>query len=518
VSRASRQVLWNGAAALAVLAFGMAALILWWPRGPREVLPENVPPSWTEYRTSPGHQSHVGRQRIECHACHEIERDGFKNPGTAVCGTCHAKEAARMHRGGAGAQATSCLSCHTFAPDAPAPTCIGCHVTPRGLLAAVVQHATTDCAKCHRVHESPPIVPAGCTSCHEERAARHAAHEGSAGCADCHRDHAPAAAALAMCSFCHSAPAGPRPAGHDSCIGCHRPHDFVAGGERACIGCHGEKATLVAAQVPAHAVCTSCHTPHAPADAASSCVRCHATVQVAHGGGGCVDCHVPHAQEPRPVAIECTSCHARVAAFETGAHAGGIVCQACHKPHGFAGVDPKTLCNSCHSREISLVASNVGHRNCGECHGAMLAHAPAAAPACGTCHAKEQATAPTGHLQCQACHDPHAGQPTPACASCHQDKANGPHQAVAGGCETCHRPHGPAGIAASPSCAACHARSTLPALHAATGHSDCAACHVSSHAAPHDDRATCMASNCHADRRNHQPQAQVCTGCHVFRR
>jgi hypothetical protein len=29
------------------------------------------------------------------------------------------------------------------------------------------------------------------------------------------------------------------------------------------------------------------------------------------------------------------------------------------------------------------------------------------------------------------------------------------------------------------------------------------------------DRATCTGT-CHTDRRTHQPQAQVCTGCHAF--
>jgi hypothetical protein len=514
-----RRVVSTVGAVLIVLGAGTLALGVWWSRAPKEALPENVPPSWTEYRASPGHQEHVARDHIACNACHRIGQDGFKDPGAEVCGGCHAKEAAVMHKGGPGAEATLCTSCHAFKPKAPAATCIGCHAKTHGGFGAVVQHATTDCAKCHRVHGSPSIVAADCKSCHEERAAVHGGHAESAGCADCHRGHSPAAAALTLCSSCHTQPAGPRPAGHDSCIGCHRPHDFVAGGERACIGCHGEKATLVATQVSAHAVCTSCHAPHDPANAASSCATCHANIQVAHGkGGDCITCHVPHAQEPRPAALECTSCHGRVTAFETGAHAGGIVCEACHKPHGFGDLDAKTICQSCHEREIGLVASNAGHRDCQACHGSALAHAPAAAPPCGTCHAQEQTTVPAGHRPCQDCHDHHAGGPTPACASCHQNKAGGPHQAVAGGCETCHRPHGPGGTAAPPSCITCHARTSLPALHAAPGHADCATCHVSSHDDPRDDRATCTAGHCHGDRRNHQPQAQVCNGCHVFRR
>jgi hypothetical protein len=517
VTKVTREVFRTGAAALVVLAAAVAAVVAWWPSG-QSAPPFEVPVSWAVYRTSPGHQEHVERNHVACHACHDVERDGFKNPGTVVCGNCHTKEAAVMHRGGPGAEATGCLSCHAFSPGAPPPTCIGCHAKTHGQLPAIGQHATTECAKCHHVHESPSIVLADCTSCHEERATRHAAHDRSEGCADCHRGHAPASAALSACSSCHAQPAGPRPAGHDSCIGCHRPHDFVAGGEQACVVCHGEKPTLASTRVPAHGDCTSCHTPHAPAEAAASCVRCHADIHPSHGhGGACVTCHVPHAEEPRPDALPCTECHARVATFETRAHAGAIVCGACHKPHGFGSLDPRTVCEGCHAQQIALVTRNPGHRDCQQCHGAALAHAPAAAPACGTCHANEQATAPAGHRQCQACHNPHAGSPTPSCGSCHQDRTGGPHRSVAGGCETCHRPHGPGGIAAPPPCATCHERSALPALHAATGHADCASCHKSSHEAPRDDRATCTAG-CHVDRRGHQPQAQICTGCHVFRR
>jgi hypothetical protein len=522
VTPRARRIVWDVAAAVVVLASAMTALVLAWPRGPRRATPVSVPASWAEYRTSPGHREHVDRRHVECSACHLSEADGFKNPGATGCVACHAREAAVMHRGGTGAEATGCLSCHAFAPTSPAtpaPTCIGCHAQPHGEAGAVVQHARTDCARCHRVHESPSIVPADCTSCHDERATRHAAHEDSAGCADCHRGHAPAQAALATCSSCHAQPSGPHPAGHDTCLGCHRPHDFAAGGERACIGCHGQKPTLAAARAAPHADCTSCHSPHAPAEAAASCVKCHSGVQVAHGqGGACVTCHVPHADEPRPLALPCTTCHAQVAVVETAVHGGRLACAACHQQHAFAGLDEKTLCARCHVPEIASAATNPGHQDCRECHGDTLAHAPAAAPACGKCHASEQATAPPGHARCQECHDPHAGQPTPPCATCHANKAAGPHQSVAGGCETCHRPHGPGGVGSPPSCTTCHGRTTLPALHAASGHGDCSTCHVSSHEPPRDDRATCTTGRCHADRATHQPQAQVCTGCHVFRR
>lgn len=514
----ARRVVWSLVAAVVILGAGVAALVTFWPRGPQGVPPQLVPAAWAQYRTSPGHAFHVSQGKAECRDCHDVERDGFKSPGTDVCKKCHVKESARAHLGGPGLAATSCLTCHQFAPGLPAPTCIGCHAKPEGDLSAVVQHATAECTKCHRPHDNPSIVPADCASCHDERATKHGEHAGSKGCLDCHGAHRPATAATVACSSCHAQPAGPHPAGHDSCIGCHQPHDFVAGGEQACIRCHGEKTTLAANVAPAHAICTSCHTPHDPARAATACVRCHQDIQVEHGAQeACGTCHTPHGDDAAVVAVSCTSCHAKVAVFDTAAHAGGVACEGCHKPHHFAGLSEKALCGNCHARETTLVATNAGHADCRSCHGAEVAHAPAPPVACGTCHPAEEKSAPAGHQRCVGCHEPHAGQPLATCATCHADKTAGPHATIPGGCETCHRPHGPSGVAAPPGCKTCHAPSSLPALHAAAGHAECSNCHVSSHAPPRSDRATCT-GNCHLDKRDHQPTAQVCTGCHVFRR
>jgi hypothetical protein len=143
-------------------------------------------------------------------------------------------------------------------------------------------------------------------------------------------------------------------------------------------------------------------------------------------------------------------------------------------------------------------------------------HAVAPPAACGTCHAAEQASAPAGHQRCVGCHEPHATQPTPACTTCHAKMNGEPHTTIQGGCATCHRPHGPGGLPAPPDCKTCHAPGTLPALHAAPGHAACASCHVSPHEPPREDRAGCTGT-CHVDKRDHQPGAPVCSGCHVFR-
>jgi hypothetical protein len=465
---------------------------------------------------TPGHQTHVGGKKAECHDCHDFERDGFKNPGTAVCAKCHTKETGVGHHGAPSAS-TACLTCHAFGLGQTEPTCIGCHASAKGTLPAIVQHATVDCETCHHLDETPAVVLANCNGCHEELAPKHADHAGSMGCADCHHPHEPASLAGSACSSCHAQGTQPHPPAHDACLGCHRPHDFVAT-ENACIGCHGAKTILAAREVPAHRDCLGCHNPHAPGGAAAACVGCHRDIEVSHGNAGaCTTCHAPHGADPTLIAATCTSCHKAVAASDGSAHAGGIACQKCHEAHAFGGLDPKTICRSCHARETTLVASNRGHADCTSCHGASVVHKIAAPVTCGSCHSAEQASAPAGHQRCVGCHEPHAGGSAAGCTTCHANKTKEPHATIPGGCATCHRPHGPSGVATPPACKTCHAPSTLGALHAAPGHADCASCHLSPHQPPRDDRAACTGT-CHVDRRGHQPDAPICTGCHVFAR
>jgi hypothetical protein len=516
VTRIARRVVWGLVIAAGMTAACVLALVKLWPHGPKGVPPDLVPASWAQYRLTPGHQTHVGGGKAECHDCHDFERDGFKNPGTAVCAKCHSKDLGGAHHRDS-STSTGCLSCHAFALGRTEPTCISCHASPEGDLSAIVQHATVDCEMCHHLGQTPSIVPAACAGCHDERATKHAEHAGSKGCLDCHRAHQPASVAVSECASCHAQAAEPHPPAHDACVSCHEPHDFVASNS-ACIGCHGPKTTLVDREVPAHDVCVNCHDPHAPGAAATACVRCHQNVEVSHGGAAaCTSCHAPHGDDPVAIAATCTSCHTNVALSDLGAHEGGIACLTCHKPHAFAGLDEKAICRGCHQRESTLVASNPGHADCLSCHGASVVHTIAPPVACGSCHAAEAKSAPAGHQRCVGCHEPHAGKSTPACATCHADKLSEPHGTLNGGCLGCHRPHGPGGVASPPACTTCHAPGTLPALHTAPGHAVCAGCHASPHEPPREDRATCTGT-CHEDKRNHQPDAQVCTGCHVFRR
>ncbi len=367
-------------AAVCAIAMAVAAVVARWPHSPPGIPPEMVPAAWAQYRTTLGHTQHVGQGNMVCKDCHDYEREGFKNPGVAPCARCHAKEAGRFHAGNDTTK-TDCLTCHVFKPNAEAPKCIGGQAAPEGHFAAIKGHATTECTQCHSPHGEPSLVPKDCAGCHKETARKHAEHPESKGCADCHQPHAPAAAAMQVCSTCHKEPAGPKPAGHDSCIGCHKAHDFVAGGASVCVGCHGVKQTLLAASVPAHAVCTSCHTPHDPASAGDSCVGCHSNIKVSHGGkAACVTCHQPHGSDTTANESTCTSCHVAIAVNDKGAHAGGTACTTCHKAHDFDPPKNKlALCATCHAAEATLASTNKAHTDCTSCHG-VSTHKPAAAP------------------------------------------------------------------------------------------------------------------------------------------
>jgi hypothetical protein len=105
----------------------------------------------------------------------------------------------------------------------------------------------------------------------------------------------------------------------------------------------------------------------------------------------------------------------------------------------------------------------------------------------------------------------HSGKrkPEARCESCHVDRTTTPHAKL--GCQTCHRPHGPNGVATKPACTQCH--SNLPGMHQMAQHANCRDCHTA-HAPQIRDRETCL--RCHTDRRQHVPDAVQCQACHTF--
>ena len=425
------------------------------------------------------------------------------------------------HQALPGQVCTMCHAPHT-GKEAAKGTCEGCHVTARTatghtgpVLAAIAKTAPHVAPRGPRVagHEA-------CVTCHEPHRAR---KSDVRGCEGCHGDHRGVAAVR----------------GHSTCTGCHTPHAPKEARASCSATCHANVTVLAAQRVPAHAECASCHDPHRPeVSAGNACVRCHSNVKPSHppvasakGEQACTGCHAPHGGRAGavahaaaiPVANDCTSCH-KSAKDDHAFHAGKTACTACHAPHGFrlAGAGA-ALCAKCHDDKAKATTSRPGHANCTSCHGS--AHAPVAKPACASCHADQAKTAPKGHSACTSCHDAHSGSlgTRATCTSCHENKANALHAKVGQGCATCHRPHALTGAKAAsfhagdapPACASCHAKPSLKGLHGAGGHATCANCHVA-HGPPRSDRATCT-STCHTDRKNHQPEAQVCKGCHLFK-
>lgn len=563
---------------LVVVALLFVRYVLWPARTAPLSPVEFVPKTWEVARNAPMHALHVGQREIACTRCHQKGFDG--PPSTTACAQsdCHAKAAANAHVGNA-ATKTDCLTCHVFKGETQAATCIDCHGA--GKSNGHAHHASTEatCTSCHDPHgeRGARLRGADCTSCHSTVSALHGRMEAHAGmapgstsmCTNCHLPHQGKSEALGRCATCHvdgkvtaeaphielrgkghpacvtchqthdarkadvkacsdchqdrtQALSAPEHAGHTSCTNCHQPH-APEGAASTCKGCHADKNTLGASHVAAHDECTSCHDPHRPAASKeASCAHCHQPIEPKHPQAkACIGCHAPHretreAREVRevPSAVACSSCHTK-ASSDHAFHTAKTSCRDCHTPHAFAlaSVKPE-FCGGCHAAEKSAVRP--GHAACTACHGEP--HAPKRSPSCASCHASEASSAPKGHATCTNCHDGHRGSlgNHATCTSCHEAKANAQHGNLQTGCQTCHRPHGPNGVASPPPCTSCHSPTRLPGLHKITQHAaTCTSCH-SSHGPPRSDRATCTGT-CHTDRRSHQPSADVCKGCHIFR-
>jgi hypothetical protein len=476
-----------------------------------------VPRSYHQAMETGGHVAHVGAAApdggiVACRACHDVDAKGFEAPGLESCRTCHAANASFHHGADAGLPdggQVSCLSCHPFwVREGARPltnwVCLDCHAQPMGVKKAVRVHDTA-CFFCHQPHREPFTRPPDCTACHDRIGLAHGAKGATVAetCMTCHEQHSAASEATKACLACHSNPREQRrPAtlitqqalldeGHTSCGSCHRPHRFAKAEVKPCESCHTNHPVLAKGATPkAHVSCIGCHPPHAPKSPPKTCQSCHAQVASSHPVKpdleACLSCHPMHeGLPPGAVAKTCGSCHS-ASEFTGVVHAersdGGapLACVSCHAPHDF-GVQrgSQAPCKSCHQAKLTAVAKvkNGGHATCGDCH-AGLPHQPADAPkACSECHADKPATG-QGHVKCLDCHEPHSG-------------------------------------AASKSCRTCHPASSLEGLHAEAKHQTCTDCHGPHAQKPGFQRDGCRA--CHKDKASHQPKAERCTGCHLFR-
>ncbi|MGI9134710.1 MAG: DmsE family decaheme c-type cytochrome [Rhodoferax sp.] len=200
------------------------------------------------------------------------------------------------HGFAADARAPDCISCHGSSdkhvkkPSANKPdrmfirelalpaaqrsaVCQTCHAKDaKRALWAGSQHDNADvaCNTCHKIHTNKDRVLSKatqtevCYTCHKDQRAQmnkpshHPVPEGKMACSDCHNPHGSAGPKLAKrdstnatCYTCHAEKRGPFVHQHDpvveDCANCHTPHGSVIAG-------------MLKTRAPL--LCQQCHTPH----------------------------------------------------------------------------------------------------------------------------------------------------------------------------------------------------------------------------------------------------------------
>jgi len=462
----------------------------------------------------------------ECDGCHEPHLAA--KAATGACQTCHeqAETPAADAKPTTASKHDECFDCHqphTWTPSND--ICAECHTDRADKLKAMSPAGHT-CIGCHNPHKPLP-GPAKCISCHPQRASHPAtAPGGHQLCTGCHNPHAVKSGV--SCARCHSDKqkllntSGLARHKAIGCRGCHTPHNNPLPSLATCARCHGDKVSRVRTAPPApHKRCASCHQPHTfkISSSVAACSRCHgelARSRTAHKGE-CKSCHTPHGSPAIPTA-RCAKCHSKQGA-SVGKRGHHSQCKTCHRPH-LAAATASTQCGSCHSDKAQVAKSwpaGSPHREqCSRCH---KPHSGSGPPACGSCHRDKAAQAAGGKMHCTQCHYPHkrpaSGGGTPywsRCAGCHKAE-----QAAASRrgrthrrCANCHKPH----AFKKPACVSCHKNRRKVAGHAIPQHARCTNCH-GSHSRGALDRRTCV--RCHKDRKDHQPAAPRCQGCHPFK-
>ena len=457
----------------------------------------------------------------DCGTCHRPHQQPALV--TKACESCHHEPVSGHDK--PGIPITGCASCHGYHEPAVVASdrCTNCHRQSRARVPATATfpqgHVT--CVTCHRQHRFVKTEVLGCRDqCHAKQVAIAETKVKEHRCIGCHDNHDVRASAPRSCeTTCHEGKINPKHP-KDSvtktrCIGCHKPH-LGPGAPLAfaCASCHREAASDRAFHQGARnhgPACRSCHKPHdfaLEATGVALCLGCHGeqpfpdakTIRTYVKHDNCFACHgdtVRH--QPAGPRAACTTCHTDKASVVRKGH---VKCVGCHEPHTTKQQNP---CGTCHANEAGIARKD--HRTCINCH---EPHGGTQKRPCGSCHANEAATAPPKHQQCTNCHDQHSTLVKKPCGECHADRTTGVHAPVS--CLDCHRPHGPNGPASPPACTTCH--KDLPMMHQVPNHQDCKSCHRSHGEQPYRQRATCL--SCHKDRKDHEPTAPMCIGCHNF--
>lgn len=400
--------------------------------------------------------------------------------------------------------------------------------------------------------------------------------------------------ATTQCGTCHKAltegKAHVHPPVKEDCTSCHEVEISPAGtrisllaeGTVLCLTCHdgltaAAEGKLKASHAPVADSCTTCHDPHASANArllaapaAELCSTCHelASLQAGHGnqltpGTNCLSCHAPHGSaNPRmltgairhvPFAEKsCDACHRPPAGGRVRLQARGeALCSACHGDIAAAPKDGASLhaavrasreapgCTSCHTPHMSANAKllvKTGTALCEKCHPDVV----------------RAASAKTGHPpaaeDCTTCHDPHRAprarllkdEPKALCQGCHDPGDGALKKAHLGAnlasldCPSCHSPHGtgnPKSLARhlhapiSDGCDTCHQGSASKLVE--NGESAlCLTCHddigkrAASAKVPHPAMEAASCKDCHNPHASPQeklvklPGGGECLACH----
>jgi len=505
-----RTQLWS----MVVAAVTVSASIAACNRGGEDGTPSDVPPTWAQARTTPGHKAHLGKKvkkeggeerSLVCADCHGQDSKNF-TAKTEPCSKCHQPEEDQHHLGSK-EKPTACVTCHVFQKSdggGVTPVCVDCH-KPGGNAdkASKGHHNTNDatCTSCHAVHGKPKIAIADCTNCHTGIGVRHGNRFVTATNSDAGVD--------AIASVSWEAGTALREAGIAA-------GPFSLNPANAVVPSGVEVEQLAESKA---GVCSGCHVPHsAGKDANDTCQNCHVSTsaqkapelawlakqapKVKPSGPGvaghkaCTVCHTPH-QAAKDLVKPCVGCHEpKKAVTQIKGHAE---CKGCHTPH--APLEALNACATCHKNHPALGTPKVAqHEKCSSCHDV---HTPTASPAaaCEKCHAAVHpnhpaALAKSGKSACVGCHTPHPSASNVIvrpCSSCHQNIATSDSKAHATVvCGTCHKKHEGfklAGLGA-PFCKTCHGP---VGAKVSKGHSECKSCH----GGPHNPVRQVVCSKCH---------------------
>ncbi|MHB0968500.1 MAG: cytochrome c3 family protein [Thermoanaerobaculia bacterium] len=402
--------------------------------------------------------------RSDCRGCHlphgsanaKLLKAAAQHPPFADknCQTCH-------KRGGVGradkGSARVCYACHAGKEDKFA----------KGVVHTIVRQGR--CEGCHDPHlsDKPKFLlrsqPELCLTCHSDVAKKLAgasahppAKDDCSTCHDPHRSDNPyqlSDAPKALCATCHDTSdkdLSRKHLGADltkaDCLGCHDPHGSTEKSlilarsvhppfaERSCEVCHEEGAKL--GEGAAKDTCLACHSE--AGDAIGKAAVQHPAMEIAD----CSTCHSPHASAQaklirEPAGGECFACHDDKKAATDEVQHGVIAmfgCESCHEPHGGSRAkllrdDVDQLCLSCHdggrwkesedgktvtlAGRFEMPAAGAEKIRTLKMIGADPEHPITGHRALGTPTEKELAGTKTkfrGSLSCLTCHDPHKGK------------------------------------------------------------------------------------------------------------